>query len=364
MDLKPLKLYVNKDLVAPDMSYTPILYPFWGMGANKEYMLYVDTSLGKHGFDQNCFTLVDTPEEAEYILVPHDYWRLKRARPDLLQQMIEEARQYDKPLLVDASGDVSGTVEIPYDKVRVLRINQYRFDLPEYEIKVPVPCEDLLESYCNSELKLRPKSDIATIGFVGWGALSLKQRTRSFVKEIPVRVRALFDKNYEAKIKGVFWREWANKIFQHSKRIKSEFIIRSSYSGNTQDLKGQKEKNRREFIDNILNTDYTLVVRGDANEATRFYEVLSLGRIPVLIDTAVVLPLENLINYKEFCVIIDHRDLKRAPDILAEFHAQLSDEQFVDMQKKARTAFEQYLRYDSFSKYLVGILREHTAKHS
>jgi len=357
MDQAPLKLYVNKAFVASDMSYAALLYPFWGMGTNKDYILYVDSSLGKHGFDPSYFKLVDSPEEAEYILVPHEFWRLKRSRPDLLELMVQEAQMHHKPLLVDASGDVSGVVSIPYANVKVLRMNQYRFDAPSYEVKVPVPCEDLLESYCNNKLQLRQKSPVATIGFVGWGNLSLKQRIRSFVKEIPIRVRALGNKQYAAKIKGVFWRERVNRIFKNSNRIKTNFIIRSSYSGNTFDLQGNKEKNRREFIDNILNTDYTLVIRGDANEATRFYEVLSLGRIPVLIDTAVVLPLEQLINYHEFCVIVDHTDVKRAPEILADFHAKLSPEKFTEMQQKARDAFEQYLRYDSFSPYLVRLLR-------
>jgi len=350
----PLKLYVNKALVVPWMSLTAILYPFWGMGAHKENILYLNAAL-KHGYDKKYFELVDTPQEAEYVLMPHEYWRLKRWQPGIFKQVVEEAQKYNKPLLIDASGDEHGVVEVP--NARVLRITPYRFDMPAYEIKVPVPCEDLLEQYCGGTLTLRKKGAVPSVGFVGWGKLSPKQRIRSLVKEMPLRLRMLVDRRQTAKIKGVFWREKANAIFRASQRIKSDFIIRSSYSGNTATIEGQQEKNRREFVENILNTDYTLVVRGDANEATRFYEVLSLGRIPVLIDTAVVLPLEHLINYREFCVIIDWRDLKRAPDILADFHAALTNEQFNEMQRKARDAFERYLRYDAFSKHLAAQLR-------
>ncbi len=353
--MEPLKLYVHKDLIAPDMSYSSILYPFWGLGVEKKNLLYLESSLEKYGYAKEYFALVDTHAEAEYILVPHEYWRLKRRRPDILQKIIEFAHSHDKPLLVDAGSDEAGVVRVP--NARVLRINQFRFEVPAYEIKIPVHCEDLLQEYCGGSLTLRQKSDIPSIGFVGWANMPLKQRIRSLIKELPIRVRSIVDQKYSAKIKGVFWRERANQIFEASHLLKTNFIIRSSYSGHAHTVEGEKEKNRKEFIDNILNNDYSLVIRGDANEATRFYEVLSLGRIPVLIDTAVVLPLEHLINYREFCVIIDHKDIKKAPDLLADFHAKLTPEAFVDMQRKARYAFETFLRYDKFSKYLVEMLR-------
>ena len=146
--------------------------------------------------------------------------------------------------------------------------------------------------------------------------------------------------------------------FDASPRVKTNFIKRLSYSGHVKTVAGDMKKNREEFVDNLINSDYGLVIRGDPNSSQRFYEVMAVGRIPLLIDTECVLPLEHLIDYREFCVIIDYKDLKRAPDILADFHAKLSPEKFRDMQFKAREAYEKYLRIDSFSKFLPGLLRE------
>ena len=360
MSQEKIKLYVNKDFVAPDMDYAAILFPFWGM-PTKINTLYIKQTW-KYGFDPEYFDITSSIKDADYILIPHDYWQLKRKRPDLLHKIIQESKTFNKPILVDASGDVAGRVEIP--NAQILRINQYRFDLPKDEITVPVPCEDLLESYCDGEIVIREKVDVPTIGFVGWGRLLFKQRIRTFVKELPIRILSIFNKKYKAYRKGVFWREFAIKIFDSSKRVKTNFIIRTSYSGHSNTLTGNPSKNRLEFVENILDSDYTLIVRGDANAATRFYESLSLGRIPVFIDTACVLPLEDRINYKEFCVFIDYTDIDKAADILADFHKNITNEQFIAMQKKARYTFENYLRYDAFSKHLAGLLHSYKAQNS
>lgn len=338
------------------MSYANLLFPLWGTGADKKNIIYLGSAFKKHGFNANLLKLVPTPQEAEYVLIPHEYWRLRRRAPASLEKMIAEAQRVSKPILIDAGGDEPGVVDVP--NARVLRMNQFKFELPSYEIKIPIPCEDLLETYFGGELQIRMKSKIPSIGFVGWADMPLIQRLRSFTKELPIRLRTLLNTQYATKIKGVFWRERANRIFRASSRIRTNFIIRSSYSGNIETLEGKQEKNRQEFVDNIIGNDYALVIRGDANDATRFYEVLSLGRIPVLIDTSVVLPLETIINYREFCVIIDYKDLSKAPDILADFHAGISNEKFMNMQRKARDAFEHYLRYDAFTPHLVDLLHK------
>lgn len=354
MHKEKLRLYVSKNLLTKDLLVIPMLFPFFGamFRGNSPYA----TKTHEYGFDSEYFELVHSIKDAEYVLVPYDYWQIQKHHPELLEQMIKEAQDAKKPVLIDASGDIAGKIEVPNS--RILRINQYRFDLPENEITVPVPCEDLLESYYGGQVVLREKGEVPVIGFVGWGRLSFKQRMRTLTKELPKRFLSLFKKRYAVYRKGVFWREQAIQIFNHSPKIKTNFIIRTSYSGNIRTMAGDPVKNREEFVRNIVESDYTLVVRGDANAATRFYETLALGRIPVVIDTECMFPLEDRINYREFCVFINYSDLKKAPEILADFHKKLSPEEFIAMQQKARYIFRDYLRYDAFSRHLVGVLKE------
>lgn len=352
-----LKFYVNKNFLTKDLLVVPLLFPFFGamFRGNSPYA----TQTYEYGFDSEYFDLVSSVHDAEYILIPHDYWQIQKHHPELLEQMIKEAQDAGKFILVDASGDAGGKIKVPNS--RILRINQYRYDLPQNEITVPVPCEDLLESHCGGQITLREKGKIPVVGFVGWGRLSFKQRVRTLAKELPRRFLSLLIRRYVVYRKGVFWREKAIRIFERSPKVKTNFIIRESYSGNIRTLVGDPVKNRKEFVRNIVESDYTLVVRGDANAATRFYETLALGRIPVVIDTECMFPLEDRINYRQFCVFINYTDIDKAPEILADFHKKLSPEEFLAMQQKARYIFREYLRYDAFSKHLVHLLKQQTA---
>lgn len=49
-------------------------------------------------------------------------------------------------------------------------------------------------------------------------------------------------------------------------------------------------------ITDIQNADFILSVKGDGSFFCRFYEALSLGRIPFFIDTDCILPFENMIQ--------------------------------------------------------------------
>lgn len=353
MDVPPVRLYADRKM-RDDWAYIPLLYPFWGP-LLKDTTPYLSIAYGKHGWDPNYFKMVENPGLAEYIVLPHDYWWMKHNRTDLLNDYVALSERVGVPLLADAMSDTDGVVSLP--NARILRVNQYRSFLPENEITTPYAVEDLLESYCGGTFVPRTKSELPTIGFAGYARLTPPKYIRAVVKEMPVRLRSIFDRRYVAHRRGVFWRARAIDVFSRSRALRSDFLVRPSYSGHTKTVAGDMRENRRQFVDNLLSNDYALVVRGDPNASQRLYEVLSLGRIPVIIDTDCVFPLEHLINYREFCVSIDYSDLSRAPEILTAFHKRVVPEEFVRMQERARHVYEHYLRIDSFSRYLAELLR-------
>ena len=106
----------------------------------------------------------------------------------------------------------------------------------------------------------------------------------------------------------------------------------------------------------MVNSDFVLCPKGDGNYSVRFYEALSLGRIPILIDTDMVLPLEETLDYSKFILRVDHADMHRLEDIVADFYEALSNEEFQAMQMEAREAFATHLRYDSFFNTALPIL--------
>jgi hypothetical protein len=74
-----------------------------------------------------------------------------------------------------------------------------------------------------------------------------------------------------------------------------------------------------EFNQNLLNNLYNVCVRGAGNFTYRFFETLSVGRIPIFIDTDTPLPFENIIDYKKHCVIVNYKQLPMVEDLIEEF---------------------------------------------
>jgi hypothetical protein len=153
--------------------------------------------------------------------------------------------------------------------------------------------------------------------------------------------------------KGVLFREKAIRFLSRSEGIVTNFLARPSYSGHLGTVTGDSETVRREFVANILSSDYCLDVRGDANASCRFYEILSLGRIPLFVDTERVMPLEDQVNYDQFCLRINWRDLPRIGQTIKDFNNNVSPEEFQNMQKRAREVFSTKLRIDCYTPYLM-----------
>jgi len=356
MPTKPVKLYLNKALMQRDRSYISLLYPFFGPVIKKESP-YESAAWRLHGFDKTYFKLVDDVHAADFYVVPHTYRWLAQTRPDVLDAMSKEAAAAGKPLLIDDTGDVHGPV--PSAPSCLLRADGYRFLTEPDAVVVPLPAEDLLETYYAGRLAVREKSDVPSVGFVGWAQLPLRTRVKSYVKELPMRLRALSNSKYRAMEKGIFYRERALVSLARTKGIQTSLLSRQTFGGRI-DTAGSTQW-RKEFVDNLYDCDYALCVKGDANISFRFYEALSMGRIPLLLDTECVLPLQEKIDYRSFCVIVDYTDVDRIGEMVKKFHASCPPERFREMQLQARQTYEQFLRPDSFSPYLAAALHKQKA---
>ena len=68
----------------------------------------------------------------------------------------------------------------------------------------------------------------------------------------------------------------------------------------------------------MLDSSFSLCIRGNGNFSYRFYEALSFGRIPILIDTDVELPFESIINWKDHIIFIKPDMIKDIGKIIDE----------------------------------------------
>ena len=150
--------------------------------------------------------------------------------------------------------------------------------------------------------------------------------------------------NLSHPISGTRLRRKVLNLLSKSKEIQTNFQIRNSFGG-------QKINSRKyilEFWQNMLKSPYTLCVRGAGNYSARFYESLAMGRIPVLVNTDCILPLDNKINWKQHCVIINGTNVDNLAEILTDFHNNLSSNSFNELQKVNRELWCSSLTFHGF----------------
>jgi len=293
----------------------------------------------------HLFGITSNPEEADFVLLPHDY-RLVGVKKDYLNFVVGVANDHQKKILVIAYNDSSKEIDLP--NAIILRTSKYKTTLKENEFIIPPIVDDLLSG---SVVSVRHKSKKPVIGFVGWGAFSsLKQKLKIVSRGLAIDAQAVFsfDKNIEARKPGLLFRRKAIKVLLPSEKVVANFVVRKTFSGNVKTIELDPALARKEYIKNTVNSDFILCSRGDGNYSMRFYEALSAGRVPVLIDTDLALPLENKIDYDNFVLRVPMSGIGSVDSIVADFYSKISDQEFTAMQLAARQTFENHLNFESF----------------
>ena len=330
-----IKVYTE---ILPDVPYIPLLYPNLGV-QRRDTILFLNNAFKE--MEEPFVEVVENIDEADYVLLAHNYSALG-SHESYIDKMAELSERHGKKLIVFWHGDSDDPV--PIEDAIVFRTSQYGYKKQENEIMMPSYAEDLLG---DRRLVIRSKSKKKpVVGFCGWANYkNLKNRIGTFINN--------FNAPRPVHRKGLTFRMQAIEIFQKSDCVNPNFLVRSSYSGHSSTIKMSAKQAREEYIDNMLNSDFALVIKGDGNYSYRFYEALSLGRVPLLLNTDYVLPLSDIIDYDKFIISVDHTDLPRIDQILREHWDRMDSVEFEGMQRKAREVYRKYLSVKSFLRYAV-----------
>jgi len=139
-------------------------------------------------------------------------------------------------------------------------------------------------------------------------------------------------------------RQYCLDEISNNNSIKSSFIVRNSFWGG----KVHDKQLRYEYINNIVNSDLVLCCRGAGNFSYRLFECLSLGRIPIIVDTDTPLPCMDKIQWSKFIFTTPDK----INDSVDKFWKETSLEQFKALQEYARLIYETYLSPSGFARYL------------
>lgn len=112
-----------------------------------------------------------------------------------------------------------------------------------------------------------------------------------------------------------------------------------------------------EYVEHLLASDYVLCVRGAGNFSHRLYETLAVGRIPVILDTNLVLPLADEVDWDTLGVWVPVRELDSIGDRIRAFHAGVrGDEAFAAAQERCLRTYREVLAPFPFTQRLPRLL--------
>ena len=337
-----LKLYA-RNLFGEHPRYPVILFPFWGKHSENP----LKPATGR--FDEyvrvgaSYFQLTSL-EEADLAILPgmwDDIVRDKRWVATA-REFAREVATAGKPLVVFFVSDSFRRVAI--DDAIVFRTSFYRSRRTCRDFAVPAWSEDIVTRYLDGELPIRQKGPRPIVGFVGWTG-HLGPRDPRAATRLPLKQRLKIPGKWIAHKLGVErfdrTRAVALERLRRSRDVQTNFLYRDTYLGSPMMVRYVKDRARielirREFVENLVQSDYVLCCRGAGNYSFRLYETLCAGRIPVFVDTDAPLPYDFAVNWRQYCVWVDRSELPYIGEKVADFHSRISPGDFVDLQRACR----------------------------
>ena len=332
--MRKIKLYTdfNKVAEAPHFGYVfPLI----------EYLYKKTNNL------ENCYEVVETVEESDFLALPLSVeylWQTKQQKYFL--EFLAMARQHNKKLLVFTSGDAGKTI---YDEsVITIRLGGFKDKLAKNTFIMSPFFEDPIEKF---KLKFYTidKNEEPSIGFVGHSATGLKKLAKEFLVFIKANFRRIIGKDatdfqsfYPSSVKRFYFL----KKIKSLTTIQANFIHRAKYrAGSVSEI--DRLKTTIEFFNNIQENPFTFCMRGAGNFSVRFYETLTLGRIPVIVDTNFELPFSKTINWDKHCIVVKE-DFSDFEQKVKTFYNSISSEDFVQLQLDNRKIWENYFTKEGY----------------
>ena len=270
--------------------------------------------------------LVEDPADSDVLMHPHD----ALLHPGTVGHSVATAKRFRRGIAMFSSSDA--VHPSPAGWGVTWRTSGYASRLLPHERVCSGEVPDLYRERSTSTAIIRPWKPRPSLGFIGHVTSGLA----SFGY-----LRHGWQHWY-----GFTLRERVLREFERSGTIDARFVRRSRNLGPPgigveNDL--ERKRMRQEYVDSVFDTDYSLCVRGAGNWSFRFFEALSAGRIPILIDTDSVLPEESSIPWERHICRIPIRKLREAPSILAEFHERIGPSGFQQMQEDNRELWTEHL---------------------
>lgn len=334
-----LKLYVDIELLKEE--YRSYVFP-----------LVFDLHYSKSKFLSQFYSLSDDIAASDIIILPLEYAFMLKHHKKQLNHFFKNVKESNKPIWIYTGGDLGISVED--DQIYNFRLGGFKSKLNKQSFILPSFVSDPYIDQLKGTFEPLKKEIIPEIGFVGHARGGFIKYIKEFIIYLRINLKRLFKieyADYQSFYPSSLKRAKYLKNLQSSHLIKSNFIFRDKYRAGVK-VDEDKAITTKEFFINIYENPYTFCMRGGGNFSVRFYETLAVGRIPVLLNTDCLLPLDDSISWQEHCLIIDESKYRSLAQEIVNFHNQLGAEAFTQLQKNNRKLWEDFLTRHSFFKVI------------
>jgi hypothetical protein len=352
-DVRPLPFFTDQ-LGLDHQPFVPMLHPFLGFPEvdRRDPAKYQ----GYYNMAQKLFVRVDR-SAAEIAVFPWD-WHMAGENPALARQarrfIRENAAAGLKTLLFSVSDPETSLLE-PHTILFCTSLLGGKLRGHEFALAAWGLFEENLSM---ENLPLRKFRRKPSIGFCGASYRSTFREPNWFRRNFRPR-RCQYERVFPRK-PGL--RAHLIDQLRTMPGIEANIIERESFfAGAVQNGKFNFESHavtRREYVENLLASDYALCVRGGGNFSFRLYEALQLGRIPLFINTDCVLPWPDYIPWRKLCVWVELAQSDHLQEILLSHHLAMGPVEFEDRQRQCRGAWEKYLSPPGFFTTLRAWLKD------
>lgn len=284
------------------------------------------------------------PERALAIVLPNNFKKSDPEAGAYIKKYADVGECLGIPVCLFSLGDF--TDHLRFDsRVMVITSSVYRSQMPPNAVVMPA----LTEDNAKGGIVLRAKSGTPQVSFCGMGGFSSwKGWAKYYVKNFLYDFEGIAKPALRARKIGVYWRIKMMQACAASTLVTTHFIVRKTFSGNRKTIELDPAVARKEYLESISNSDFVLAPKGDGNYSNRFIKTLCMGRIPVVVDTDIVLPFEDIIDYSKISVRVPMQKVGDTPRLVRAFYDALTEGEWQARQQLARETFEKYLRIDSF----------------
>lgn len=115
----------------------------------------------------------------------------------------------------------------------------------------------------------------------------------------------------------------------------------------------EKKELQLQYRQNIVKNLYTVIIRGDGQGVFQLFEVMSAGRIPIIIDTNMALPELSSCKWTDFALFVPFSKIDELEDYILKFHRHHTQEALLQKCALARQAYEELLPHNFVPNKLI-----------